>query len=99
MSIIIDDIISEGGITGTTISATTYLNLSSGDLATAQGRRTTGFSLPVSFSVITLNTTDIENDPAVISHDNTNTERIYVYKSGLYLIHYHSDVSDRKSVV
>jgi len=74
------------------VSATTYLNLTTGNLATVQARRTTGFSLPASFSLITLDATDVENDPTVIAHDNVNTERIYVYSTGLYLIHYHADV-------
>jgi hypothetical protein len=80
------------GLTANTISATTYVNLTTGNLPAVQARRTTGFSLPASFSLITLNATDVENDPTVIAHDNVNTERIYVYSTGLYLIHYHADV-------
>jgi len=81
-----------GGLTATTISAATYLNLTTGDLPSVQARRTTGFNLPATINFITLDTTDVENDSTVVSHDNTNTERIYVYSTGLYLIHYHGDV-------
>lgn len=81
-----------GSLSASTISATTYLNLTTGDLPAAQARRTTGFNLPATVNFITLDTTDVENDSTVVSHDNTNTERIYVYSTGLYLIHYHGDV-------
>jgi hypothetical protein len=92
MTFIVDDILSEGGITGTTISATTYQNLTSGNLPTVQARRTTGYNLTLTPAFITLDATDVENQPSTIQHDNTNTERIYVYSTGLYLIHYHADV-------
>jgi hypothetical protein len=92
MTFITDEILSEGGITATTISATTYLNLTSSNLASVQARRTTGFNLNIFPAFITLDATDLENQPSVIEHDNSNTERIYVYSTGLYLIHYHCDV-------
>ncbi len=64
----------------------------SGDFSAVQARRTTGFTLPAAASFITLDATDVENTPSVVAHDNINTERIYVYSTGLYLIHYHADV-------
>lgn len=81
------------GLSANTISATTYQNLTSGDLASVQAVRTTSFTLPLIPALITFNTTTLENQPLVIEHDNTNTERIYVYETGLYLVHYHCDVA------
>lgn len=98
MAYITDEIISEGGITGTTISATTYQNLTSGDLASAQAVRTTSFTLPLVPALISFDTTTLENQPLVVSHDNTNTDRIYVYETGLYSIHYHCDVAQGTTV-
>jgi hypothetical protein len=63
-----------------------------GNTASIQVRRTTLYSLTLSFSNVTFNVTDIENSPSVIAHDNTNTERVYIYESGLYELHYHCDI-------
>lgn len=86
------------GIAGTASYATQALSASyapytTGNLATAQARRTTGYTLTLIPALITFNTTDTENQPAIVSHDNTNTDRIYVYSNGLYSIHYHCDVA------
>ena len=84
-----------GGITGSllgTATSASYAPYSTGNLASVQVRRTTGYTLTNSVVAITFDATDVENQPSIISHDNTNTERIYVYSSGLYLIHYHADV-------
>jgi hypothetical protein len=80
------------GLTATTISAATYLNLSTGDLASVQVVRTTPYTLTAVPALITFDSTSLENQPLVISHDNINTERIYVYEDGLYSLHYHCDV-------
>jgi hypothetical protein len=82
------------GLTANTISATTYLNIPyiTGNTISVQARRTTLYTLTNTFTNITFNVTDIENDSSVISHDNVNTGRIYMYESGLYEIHYHGDV-------
>ena len=74
-----------------------YAPYTTGNLATAQARRTTGYTLPLVPGLITFDTTDTENQPSVISHDNTNTDRIYVYVDGLYSIHYHADVAQGTS--
>jgi hypothetical protein len=83
-----------GGLSASTISATTYLNIPyiTGNTPSVQARRTTLYTLTNTFVNITFNVTDIENSPSVIEHDNTNTDRIYMYESGLYEIHYHGDV-------
>ncbi len=87
-----------GSLQGTASYATqalsaSYAPYSTGNLATAQARRTTGYTLPQFPALITFDTTDVENQPSIVSHDNTNTDRIYVYSSGLYSIHFHGDVA------
>jgi len=61
-----------------------------GDLASVAARRTTTFAVPQTptWTDITLDTTDVENDTAVLEHDDTNTERIVAKETGLYLISY-----------
>jgi hypothetical protein len=99
MTFITDEILSEGGITGTTLYGDgfniTNLNIPyiTGNTATVQARRTTAYTLTGSYTNITFNSTDVENNPSIISHDNTNTDRIYIYESGLYELHYHCDVA------
>ncbi len=85
------------GITGSLFGTASYALTASyfqgsDNLASVQARRTTGFTLPVTANFITLDATDIETTPAVVAHDNVNTERVYVYSTGLYLLHYHADV-------
>jgi len=80
-----------------TAESASFAPYTTGNLATVQARRTTGYTLTNTSAIITLNTTDVENQPSIVEHDNTNTERIYVYSSGLYLIHYHADVSQGTS--
>ena len=63
-----------------------------GNTSTVQARRTTLYTLTNTFVNITFDVTDVENSPSVIAHDNVNTDRIYMYESGLYEIHYHGDV-------
>jgi hypothetical protein len=42
--------------------------------------------VPTSWDDIAFDTTDIENRPSTIEHDNTNTERINIKEDGLYMI-------------
>lgn len=91
-----------GSLLGTASYATqafsaSYAPYTTGNLATAQARRTTGYTLTLATALITFDATDVENQPTVVSHDNTNTDRIYVYSSGLYSIHYHADVAQGTS--
>lgn len=59
---------------------------SSDDMNVAQARRTTTYSCTGSYADITFDSTDIENNTAVVEHDNTNTERLVVKDTGLYLV-------------
>ena len=68
-----------------------------GDTASVQARRTTLYALTGSYANITLDVTDVENSSSVVAHDNTNTDRIYMYESGLYEIHYHGDIGQGTS--
>ena len=70
-----------------------YAPYTTGNLATAQIRRTSSYSLPLVPALISFSATDVENQPSIIAHDNANPERIYVYSDGLYSIHYHGDVA------
>lgn len=56
------------------------------DLISVQARRSTSLDLTGSFVDITLDATDVENDITIIEHDNTNTDRILIKETGLYLI-------------
>lgn len=58
------------------------------DYPVLQVRRTTNLALTTSFVPVTFDTVDIENFSEVIHRDTTNTERIYVYETGMYQIHY-----------
>lgn len=58
------------------------------DLASVCVSRTTTFTLAASYADITWDSTDIETNPAVIEHNNTNTDNIDIKETGLYLICY-----------
>lgn len=60
--------------------------------AACQARRTTDVSLGTSFADITLDTTDVEIAPAIIEHDNTDTDRLNLLVAGTYEIHYHFQI-------
>ena len=51
-------------------------------------RRTTTYSYTTSFANITMDATDINNDPTYLTHDPVNTERINILVGGLYQISY-----------
>jgi hypothetical protein len=63
------------------------------NLPCLQVRRTTIFAIPGSYADVTFDSTDIENLPSVIEHDNTNTDRINIKEDGLYGITYAVAVS------
>lgn len=66
---------------------------SAGDQATVQARRTTAYALTTSFADVTLDTTDVENETAVLDHDlATNSDRILIGDTGPYRISYHIDL-------
>ena len=59
----------------------------------AQARRTTGLVLTTAFVDVTLDTTDVETDAAVVNHDlATNTDNIIVGVTGTYKITYNMDI-------
>lgn len=68
-------------------------SISDGPLACVQARRTTTYTLTTTFTDITLNSTDVENDTSTVEHDNTNTDRILIKTTGLYLITYAFDIN------
>lgn len=59
-----------------------------------QARRTTAFTIIAAFVDVTLDATDIETDPAVIEHDNTNTDDIDIKVTGTYEIAYEMDINN-----
>jgi len=66
-----------------------------GELKSVQVRQSTAVNnIPASWADFNFDTTDIENDPTVIEHNTTNTDRIFVFESGLYMIYYHFEVDD-----
>jgi len=58
-----------------------------------QARRTTGYVLTTAFVDVTLDTTDVETDAAVLNHDLvTNTDNIIAVVAGTYKISYQFDI-------
>ncbi|MDF2379569.1 MAG: hypothetical protein P1V18_05130 [Candidatus Gracilibacteria bacterium] len=66
----------------------TGAGLVTSDLAAVQARRTTDYVLTNAFVDITFDATDVENDAAVVEHDNTNTDQIDIKEDGIYSISY-----------
>jgi hypothetical protein len=62
--------------------------IETGDLPACQIRRTTDFTFPAAWGDCTFDTTDLENDTDILEHDDSNTERINIKETGLYLISY-----------
>lgn len=60
------------------------------DQSVSETRRTTTLALSVSptFTNVTLDTIDLENDTVTLARDGTNTERITLKTAGVYLISY-----------
>ena len=56
-----------------------------GDLPVVQARRTTTYAMTGTATNITFDATDVENQPGVVEHDNTNTDRLVAKEAGLYL--------------
>ena len=57
-------------------------------LTSVQTRRNSAYTIPVTWGDITFGTVDVENNPAVISADTTNTDRVVVGEDGFYEINY-----------
>lgn len=59
------------------------------DLPGVQIRNTAGVSgIPLTWTDLSFDATDFENDTSVIEHDNTNTDRILIKETGAYLLSY-----------
>lgn len=60
-----------------------------GDLAVVQARRTTTIaSIPLTWTDLTYDTTDVESQDSTIEHDNVNRDRMLIKETGLYELHY-----------
>lgn len=75
----------DGGNETLTIATNGALNA---DLAGVQVGRTTDYILTSSYVDITFNVTEVENKPAVLEHDNTNTDRILLKEGGIFQVAY-----------
>jgi len=81
-------------------SATTAINLipPKDPLKSVQVRQSTQVNnIPTSWTDFSWNSTDIENDDTIIKHDDTNTDRVYIYENGLYFISYQYQIDDESS--
>ena len=58
------------------------------DMSGCQIRRSTTYLFTTSFVNITMDATDVENDPTTVAHDVGSTERINILATGNYLISY-----------
>lgn len=67
-------------------------SVAGGEIATVQACRTTDQNFTTSWVDVTFDSTPAESDPAIVEHNNTNTERIDIKESGYYLINYNVTV-------
>lgn len=59
------------------------------DNAVAQAQRTTDFAIPTAFGDVTLDTTNVETNAAIVNHDlGTNDDNIIAVVAGTYEVHY-----------
>lgn len=63
-----------------------------GDQAIVQARRTTTQAFTLAWVDVPCDATDDENQPTVVEHDNTNTDRLILHEIGPYEIEYSGDV-------
>ena len=74
-----------------TYNGTIWVNQASAavsDLATVFVGINANLAIPLSFTDLVWTSTHIENDTAVIEHDNVNPERILIKETGLYFINF-----------
>jgi hypothetical protein len=65
------------------------------DLAVVQARRSTiAADIPLAWIDVNFDVTDVENDPAVIEHDDVLRDRILIKETGLYEVWYSWTVDD-----
>ncbi len=82
----------EANITDDSLITKQYLDDTLGELPVVQVRRSTTLAVPTTWGDITFDTTDVENDPTVIEHNNTTTDNIDIKEDGLYGIAFHASV-------
>lgn len=58
------------------------------DLPIVQARISTVLAIPTTFTDVSFDVTDIENNTLVLDHDNTLRDRVLVLEDGLYFISY-----------
>ncbi len=84
-------------LSGTTLQGANVTT--TGSLPICQVRRTTQITpAPTSFTDVTFDTVDVENVPATLERDDTNTDRILIHETGYYLLHYHFTIDDEANV-
>lgn len=69
-----------------------FSGLTTSDLPAVSIRRTTSFTGSSTYADVTFNVTDIENNTAILEHDNTNTDRILIKETGLYQVGYSVEI-------
>lgn len=67
------------------------------DLAAVQARRSTNYAFTTSFLDIDFDITDVENNTAVIEHDDINTDRIRINEAGYYQVYYGMSIGSSSS--
>jgi len=68
--------------------------VSATSLAATQARLSTALTVPTVFTDVDFDQTDIENNVAVVSHDDPNTDRISVLEDGTYFVSYDFSIND-----
>lgn len=58
------------------------------DLNSVQARRTSTYYLGDNFADLSFQSTDLENEPDTVEHNNLNQDRIDIKSNGVYLINY-----------
>lgn len=61
-----------------------------GDMAAVMTIRTTRYFFTTSWVPLTYDTTDVENEPTIIEHNNTTTSRIDIKEDGLYRLEFNT---------
>jgi len=67
------------------------------DIDALQIRRSTTFAITTAFTDISFDLTDLENNIAVLEHDNVNTDRILIQETGLYFVWYKANINSMTS--
>lgn len=76
------------GISTAIVGDTLTITATGGDLASVVVTNTVDSVIPLVYTNVTWDTTDVENDTSVIEHDNVNTERLLIKETGLYFVNF-----------